>query len=525
MVDTREKIVTLSELAKIAKTIRSENKVLVHCHGEFGRLHPGHLRHLESARRRGDVLVVTLAADDYRDEKPVHPFFNERLRAESLAALQAVDYVAVSCFPTVAEVIRILRPAVYVTANEPGSDRNTTDRSLLEEKQAVEEVGGCIEYAENILSTSGHLPDMRSPVLTEEARSFLEEFSRRYSVHEIIRRLKRLSDLKVLVVGDTIIDDYCFCRAVGKASKSANVTAQFLHEESYAGGAVAVANNVAGFCKKVELATCLGYEDSHEEFVRDHLKSNVEPKFFFRPDAPTVVKRRFVDPFMVNKMFEIFYMNDEDLPRPIEQQVCDHLAEVTREYDLVIASDFGHGFISPRIIETLCDSSRFLAVNAQTNSQNTGFNLATKYSRADYLCIDENEARLAAHSKYGPLDEIIAGLSERLNCNTLSVTQGGRGSKVYSAGGGFAQAPAFATEVVDTVGAGDAYLSVTSLCAAAGEPCELIGLLGNAVGALAVRIVGNRESIERESLFGFIRELFEVTEQDHTKAIIRAAAA
>jgi len=67
--------------------------------------------------------------------------------------------------------------------------------------------------------------------------------------------------------------------------------------------------------------------------------------------------------------------------------------------------------------------------------------------------------------------------------------------------------PVLSRQVVDTVGAGDAYLSVTSPCARAGFSPELIGFIGNSVGALAVRIVGNQQPVEPEALYDFIRVL------------------
>jgi sugar/nucleoside kinase (ribokinase family) len=60
--------------------------------------------------------------------------------------------------------------------------------------------------------------------------------------------------------------------------------------------------------------------------------------------------------------------------------------------------------------------------------------------------------------------------------------------------------PAFAKHIVDTVGAGDAFLAVTSPLVAAGGPMHQIGFIGNVVGALKVEILGHRRSIDKASL-------------------------
>lgn len=504
--DTRDKIITLGELAAIAESLAKAGRRLVLCHGDFDLLHPGHVRHLEAARRFGDALAVAMTGDAFVDKGPNRPFFNERLRAETLAAMQAVDYVVIHHSPGTADVVRAIRPAVLAHGSEESAHPSEALR-LADARAAAVEVGAAVEFTNDIQFSATQLLNTHFPVFNEQAAQFLREFRKQHSDADVIGRLRRMADIRVLSIGDTIIDEYHFCRSVGKASKSANITAKFLYGESYAGGTVAVANQAAGFCREVELVTCLGDQNPQEDFLRGRLKPNVRPKFFGRPDGPTVVKRRFVDPFMLNKMFEVSFFNDDDLPPRIEREVSDYLAAAIPQYDLVLVSDFGHGFLGPTIRQTICEKAKYLAVNVQTNSQNMGFNLATKYPRADFLCVDEQEARLAGQSKYGPLDAVIRDLAKRLKCRTVAVTRGGRGATIFTEQTGFTDVPTFSGEVVDTVGAGDAFLSIASLCAFAGESPDVIGTIGNAVGALAVRIVGNKESVAPEALFDFLSSL------------------
>src|SRR6185436_18255219 len=97
-------------------------------------------------------------------------------------------------------------------------------------------------------------------------------------------------------------------------------------------------------------------------------------------------------------------------------------------YDLVIATDFGHGLITEAATRAITSRSRFVAVNAQSNSANMGFNLVTKYDRAGYVCIDTPEARLAVGDKYSEVEEIIAGsLPARIRCDRFVITHGRHG--------------------------------------------------------------------------------------------------
>ncbi len=87
------------------------------------------------------------------------------------------------------------------------------------------------------------------------------------------------------------------------------------------------------------------------------------------------------------------------------------------------------------------------------------------------------------------------------------MTHGNYDTLAYSKDEGFSTIPIFSRDIVDTIGAGDAFLSVTSPCAAAGYPIEEVGFIGNAVGALKVRIVCNRSSVEPVPLYKFITAL------------------
>lgn len=335
---------------------------------------------------------------------------------------------------------------------------------------------------------------------------FMEAFRSRYRANDIVATLTSIADLRVAVVGDAIIDEYHFVRPYGMASKSASIAAQFLSAERYAGGALAIANHVAGFCRSVNLVTGLGAGDS-DDFVRRSLQSNVVPFIVHRDDAPTVVKRRFVQPYLVTKLFEVAYFNDRTLEPQMDRRVADHLQELLRDQDLVIVADFGHGFMGPATKAVLGSSPTFVALNTQTNSINYGYNLVFDYPRADYVCIDEEECRLACRDRYGPLEPLIENVADTLNARVVTITRGFQGSVVYERGGVARRTPVLSEDVVDSVGAGDALLSITAPCVAVGTNPELVAFIGNVAGALATRIVGNKTPLDAHELVSFVREI------------------
>lgn len=500
-------IKTLGDLAATVEGLKKQGKTLVQCHGVFDLLHPGHIRHFEAAKAQGDVLVVTVTPDRFVNKGPHRPVFPEMLRAEAINALGCVDYVAINEFPAAVEAIKRLKPDVYAKGGDYAKAEDDVTGGIVKEEEAVRSVGGRIHFTNELSFSSTELLNANFGVYPEEAREFLEGFRGRHTAQNIINRLKDLKKLKVMLVGDTIIDQYCYVEALGKSPKDNIITTRYLREESFAGGVLAAANHLAGFCDDVHLVTCLGEYGRYRRFITKRLKPNITPHFFYRDNAPTVVKRRFVDPAFLYKMFEVARLDDTGLPPELNDEVCAYLEEKAGDYDLVLVTDFGHGFIDREMAKLLWHKAKFLAVNAQTNSANMGFNLITKYLRANYVCLDELEVRLVCQDKFGNIKHMIREIANLVGAKQMAVTRGHRGSMTYEPTSGFVEVPVFSKQIVDRTGAGDAYLSITALCAAADFPPEVLGFIGNAVGALAVRIVGNRESVESAHLFKFIGAL------------------
>src|SRR5205085_3373984 len=111
--DPADKVKSIADLAEIIAKLKQEGRKVAHCHGVFDVVHPGHIRHLRSAKAEGDVLVVTVTADRFVDKGPGRPAFNEQLRTEALASLACVDYVAINRAPHAVDLIRALKPDVY----------------------------------------------------------------------------------------------------------------------------------------------------------------------------------------------------------------------------------------------------------------------------------------------------------------------------------------------------------------------------------------------------------------------------
>ncbi len=417
-----------------------------------------------------------------------------------------IDYAALNEWPTAVQTIGRLKPHAYVKGSDYANRADDVTGKINEEEQAVRDVGGQLVFTDGFRSSSSHLINRLFSVYPPETQAYLQEFRRRHTADHIISRLKSLSDLKVLVVGEAIVDQYTYCTAVGKSPKESIVSTKFSSEERFAGGAVATANHVAGFCGDATLITALGAEEEDAAFIKRTLRPNARMEHMRLHDRPTVRKQRFIDPNYLTKMFEIQYMDDRPLKPEAEVLLGRKLEEEVPKHDLVVVNDFGHGLLTDKLRRYLSGCGKYLALNAQSNSANHGYNTVTNYTRADYCAIDELELRLAAKSKFGDVRALSETIREQLRLDSLLVSRGANGTVLLS-GQQFVQTPALATRIVDRVGAGDALFALTSPCAYRGMTPEMIGFIGNCVGGLAVEIVGNREPINPIALFRFIETL------------------
>lgn len=499
---TRSKILTVAELGRRTRELRRKGITVVQAHGTFDLLHLGHVRHLEAARALGDVLVVTLTADRFVNKGPGRPVFTEGLRAEMLAALHLVSYVAIAEAPDAISAIEALRPHVYAKGQDYLNPEGDVTGKITLEREAVEAHGGALHFTDEMTFSSTELINRHFNLFEPHVREHLSGLRDDGSLDSILDLFERIKDYRVVLVGDAIIDEYQYVLPMGKPPKEHIIATRYQDAETFAGGVFAAANHVADFCREVEIVTCLGAGDSHEALIRRSLKPNVRLHALRRPNAPTTRKKRFVDPSSMRKLFEVYHMNDEPLTGDLESGLDALVRERCPDADVVIATDFGHGLIGPRIVERLVEASRFLAVNTQSNSANMGYNLITRYPRADYICIDAPEARLALGDRISPEGDIVHRLAGRMkDCPKLIVTHGKHGCVTYQRDEGVSHTiPAVARKVVDTVGAGDAFLSITAPLVAAGAPMNLVGFVGNVVGALKVEIVGHQRSVDKASL-------------------------
>ena len=201
-----------------------------------------------------------------------------------------------------------------------------------------------------------------------------------------------------------------------------------------------------------------------------------------------------------NEIVDILIINDASIESfdNNQKQFSNVLKKQLKKHDLIIVSDYGHGFISKKNAIEICRKSKFLALNAQVNSSNIGYHTIRNYNNFNTLVINEKEIRHEMRDKSEKLELLMKKLSISKNIQNLIVTKGEAGSVLYNkTKNKFIYSSAFADKVVDKVGAGDTMLSIIGPCIKLKMDQEATMLIGALAAAQSVEIIGNKQSIDK----------------------------
>ena len=508
------KIVSKEEFKKnIRPKLKSENKTIGLCHGVFDLVHPGHVIHLQQARELANVLVVSITAAKFVRKGPDRPYFNDEMRMMFLAALECVDYVLLSEGYTVGDIIETVKPDIYVKGEEYANAEKDITGKITEEKDLVEKYGGRLAFTSGQVFSSTKLINTAMSALSEEVKQYMEKLVANYNMLDIIDCADQVSKLNILVIGDVIIDKYTYCEVQGTMSKDTGYSARESHSEEYFGGSVAIARHLSSFTNNVTLMSIIGNEEEIRLRFLDELADNIHLKLMYSSEFPTIIKHRYLTRNVKREEYrKIFAINN--IPKKmcyeseIHRNFNEKLKERVSDYDVVFVCDFGHGLLNKEAIQIIQEKAKILVLNCQTNSTNKGLNIITKYTRADFFSLDQEELKLAFPEDALDEEEGLKKLAKHLGGNGW-LTRGSAGAWGICEGE-ILKCPAFALSVKDTVGAGDAFYAVAGCFAAAGASTELGTFMGNVGGALGANIVGNKDAVEKVNVLKYVNTLMNV---------------
>ena len=498
------KIISFEEIPAVVRMEKESGNKIVQCHGTFDLIHPGHVIHFEESKEMGDKLIVTVTGEKFVNKGPGRPYFNDELRLKSIAALESVDYVAIIPYPAAVEAIEAVKPDFYCKGKEYENAQDDVTGNMADDVKTVKATGGVTRYAGSVVFSSTKLLHGNFNTQTPEVKSFCQSISQIYKPNELRSMVDSFSDLKVLVIGDIIFDEYETVQVQGLTSKNRILSGRRLYGNQQAGGAFAVYRHALEFTEEVKFLSVIGKEPWIENEIRKFVSEDND-KIVRCGEFTSIRKLRFVEPYKdgveLNKLFSVNYINEAYISESAEGKVLDSLASMIQDFDLVLVMDFGHGLMTRKIREFVQEKAPFLSLNCQTNSYNHGYNIIDRqYSRADSFSLDESEIKLSCGIKKPDFTKELAKLKSVLGAKCSWLTRGSVETIGIGTDEQESRCPPFEKEVIDPIGAGDAFCTIASLAAAKGLPIDASTYLAQMAGAQAVRIIGNSETIKKADL-------------------------
>ncbi len=487
------KIIGLENLKDATK-----NKKVALVHGVFDVFHLGHKRHLDIASKYCDILIVSITSDKFVNKGPGRPVFNQEHRSELIASLSVVDYVYINDAETPINLIKKIKPNFYIKGNDYKKLNKDFTGNIYKEKKEVEVNGGKLVFTNEIEFSSSEIINnyiKPSKIIGEikNSKSNLKNLKK-----NCFKSLNEIKKLKVAVIGEIIIDEYIFTKEMDKPSKENINAVSYDDKREYYGGSFAIANQIAEYVKQVDLYSAGNFNKSLIRKFKNKKHKNISKINIICNSFKTIKKSRYLNS-SGRKLFEVYYRKGEDKIKN-QKRFINLLEKNLKNYDLIILSDYGHGFFNTELVNYFNKLKKILAVNTQTNSDNRGFNLITKYRKANIICLDEVEIRLAMKNKSEKIEELVMKLYEKVKTDNVIITLGKKGIFVSNKKKEKFQLTGFETNPIDTMGAGDAVFGLGSVLFKCKTDLKVISFLSNLIGALTTRILGHSKIVEKKEL-------------------------
>jgi rfaE bifunctional protein kinase chain/domain len=464
---------------------------LVLVSGRFNIIHPGHLRLFRFAKECGDRLVVAVEGDRLAGNAAhVH----ENLRLEGVLSNSYVD----EAFLTdgrVVDIINRMRPDIVIKGKEHES-RNNPEATVL------------ASYGGKLLFSSGETVFSSLDLIRREFYSVAtdtvmlpEEFLVRNGISKerITQLCSYFKKLKVVVIGDLIIDEYITCQPLGMSQEDPTIVVTPIDRHSFIGGASIVAAHAAGLGAQVDFLSVSG-RDSQREFALSKLADyKVRSQILEDSSRPTTLKQRFRS--KGKSLLRVSYLHQGVISKDLQQQLFELLEPMLEDADLLVFSDFNYGCLPQPLVERITAAAKanmvMLAADSQSSSQ---LGDISRFAGMDLITPTERETRIAVRSHEDGLVVLAEKLRDQASAKNVLLKMGEEGLLIHAKCSTESandravvtdQIPALNSNPKDVAGAGDSLLIASAMAMACGATIFEAGLLGSIAAAIQVSRVGN----------------------------------
>lgn len=327
---------------------------------------------------------------------------------------------------------------------------------------------------------------------------WLKEQIRKFGVEAFNECLKNLANSSVLILGETIIDEYVYCDALGKVTKDPLIAFEKRTKQEHLGGVLAVTRHFSGLGINSNVIT--KWASTEQNFIINEINSIKNATIVNLESDKSIRKTRYVDRSSNTRVFESYELPNESDYITTPQEIRKAVNDEKIDFNHLVLMDYGHNFFDHEASSDYINFGVPVSVNTQSNAGNRGFNPISNYMNADIVFLNGSEVQVEMRNKISKLEKIITDLALKLKCKELYVTNGSSGIISWSKDLGIITSPTFAPTIIDRTGAGDALLAAVSSLRMNNVPIEIATFFGNIAGSLLVGVMGNERAITATEL-------------------------
>ena len=456
--------------------------------GHFNVLHPGHIRLFKFARNIESKLVVAVESDQLAGAAAHIP---EQFRLESVKSCSLVDEAFIFNEP-VTELIDRLRPAVVVKGRE-------FEKRFNPETAVIEAYGG------RLLFSSGEMQFSSVDLIRYEVagqNNFPIALPTNYmarhaiSVERLSTLVESFSKVRVLTVGDIIVDDYITCEPLGMSQEDPTLVVSPIDKTRFIGGAGIVACHAKGLGAQTTILSVTGSDSVRDFCLTEFQRLGVGNHLLTDHSRPTTLKERYRS--HGKTLLRVSHLQQAAVSLQLQLELIERASQAIKNCDLLIFSDFNYGVLPRAVVDELIsmaiENNVKLAADSQSSSQ---LGDVSRFKGVDLLLPTEREARVSTQNREDGLVVLAEQLRKKSNVKHILLKLAADGVLVHSPdsnsdGWLTDQVEALNKSPKDVAGAGDSMLVASSLTLAAGGSIWEAACLGSIAAAVQVSRVGNR---------------------------------
>lgn len=464
----------------------------VFVYGDFNILHPGHLRLLKFAKESGGFLIVGVNSDKQSSNKGI----SQNIRLESIRATSYVNESFILNIPA-DEYIKNNKPDIVVKGKEHENKYNS-------ELDILNSYGGKLLFSSGEIGFSSidllKQEFLRISYQVEHNNKYLERHD--FELKDLKNIIKKFSNLNILVIGDTIVDEYITCEPLGMSQEDPTIVVSPLMNDKFIGGAAIVASHAKTLGANVKFVSVVG-DDENNTFIQEGLeKLNINVSLYKDSTRPTTLKQRFRA--NTKTLLRVNHLKQHGISKDIENNILQIIEQDIESIDLIIFSDFSYGVLTNNIISKISklgkENNILMVADSQSSSQVGDI---SKFKDMTLVTPTEREIRLSLNDFESGLVVLSDKLTNNINSKYIFTTLGAEGMMIYNNAKDELLTDninALGNIVKDVGGAGDSMLTCSAMALAVGANIWESGYLGSIASAIQVSRVGNIAITKEELL-------------------------